>query len=74
MRLGGWPVVDDALDVLMEPLSRNPYEFRVLENDFFRVRYAIIDGIGGSGSLVVCFEIDPDGNVEITHVEPTEAY
>ena len=68
--LGGYRAVDKALEPIIEALDRSPYGFDLIENDFTRVRYAITREVPGViPALVVIFEITPEHNVELIHVE-----
>jgi hypothetical protein len=72
--LGGYRVVDLALESIMNGLYHNPYGFHLIENDHVKVRYAITRKIGHIPPLCVCFRIDDDKNVELLNVEEYAAY
>jgi hypothetical protein len=67
--LGGYILVDEALDPILDGLARNPYGFALIENDWVRVRYAITKPTGYLPSLVVTFTVETGGNVTLRHVE-----
>ena len=67
--LGGIRAVDHALESIMDGLCHNPYGFPYIENDHFRVRYAITKPIEDIPPLCVCFAIDGDNDVELLHAE-----
>jgi hypothetical protein len=68
-RLGGYILVDDALDPILDGLSLNPYGFPLIENDWVRIRYVITKPTGYLPSLVVMFTIETNGDVTLRHVE-----
>ena len=72
-RLGGYILVDEALDPILDGLYRNPYGFHLIENDWVRIRYVVTKPTGYLPSLVVTFTIEPNGDVILRHVEEYEA-
>lgn len=71
--LGGFRAVDEALDSILEGLSRNPYGFHIFENDHISFRYARTKRTGLVPPLVVIFRIDEDKNVILEHIEEDTA-
>lgn len=72
-RLGGYRAVDLALETIIEALSRNPYAFPLIENDWCKFRYARTKMIEGyMPPLVVVFTIDEDKNVILQWAEYPE--
>lgn len=67
--LGGYLLVDEALEPILDGLYRNPYGFRLIENDWIRIRYAVTKATGALPSLVVLFSIEANGDVILRHVE-----
>lgn len=63
--LGGWRAVDEALEPIMDGLEKNPYGFKMIENDFVKVRYAHTLHCGTVPALVVAFTIDEERNVTL---------
>ena len=68
-RLGGWRAVDEALERIIDSLSKDPYGFPSFENDFTRFRYARVDSNGYLPSLLVVFFIDEEKNVVLDWCE-----
>jgi len=69
-RLGGYRAVDLALETVIEALSRNPYAFPLVQNDWCSFRYARTKMIEGyMPALVVAFVIDHDDNVILQWVD-----
>ena len=73
-RLGGYQAIDLALDAAIQGLIVNPYDHRLIETDFYRIRYLITRPIGAVPALVWLFQIDDENNVVLTHVEESETY
>jgi len=71
-KLGGYILVDEALDPILDGLSRNPYGFPLIENDWVRIRYVVTKPTGYLPSLVVTFTIEINGDVILRHVEEFE--
>jgi hypothetical protein len=67
--LGGYILVDEALDPILDGLARNPYGFPSIENDWVKIRYAITRPTAFLPSLVVTFTIEATGEVVLRHVE-----
>jgi hypothetical protein len=67
--LGGYRMIDVALDTIIDGLYRNPYGFAKFENDFISFRYAIIAGTSDVPELVVTFTIGANGDVTLEHIE-----
>ena len=67
--LGGYRVIDPALDAVIDGLRRNPFGFERFESDLFSFRYARTSAVGGTPPLYVIFTIDPDRTVTLVHVE-----
>lgn len=72
--MGGYRVIDLALDTIMDGLWLNPYGFQKFENDFTSFRYAITKPLAECPSLIVIFEIDQNKDVILRHVESYERY
>ncbi len=68
-RLGGYILVGEALDPIIDGLSRNPYGFPAIENQWVKIRYLITKPTTLLPSLVITFTIEPDGYVILHHVE-----
>jgi hypothetical protein len=67
--LGGYRMVDRALDTIIDGLYRNPHGFGKFENDYISFRYAITTATSDMPSLVVTFTIDGNGDVTLEHIE-----
>jgi hypothetical protein len=67
--LGGYRMIDVALDTIIDGLYRNPYGFQKFESDFISFRYAIIARTVEMPELVVTFTIDKSGDVTLDHIE-----
>lgn len=74
-RLGGYRVIDEALDTVYEALMKNPYGCEYFENEFCKIRYVKTKPIGWRiPSLVVWFTIDERHNVTLTWIEEDDDY
>lgn len=73
-RFGGYRAVDEPLRPIVDALARNPYSFKVVENDYGRVRYGVTKPVGMVPALCIMFSIDDNGDVEIYHAEEFEPY
>jgi hypothetical protein len=73
-KFGGYRQVDEPLRPLVDALARNPYAFKVVENDFIRCRYAITKPVGSVPALCVMFRIEENGDVGIYDAEEFERY
>jgi len=73
-RLGGYRLVDEAMEPIIDGLYRNPWGFSSIENDWFRVRYAITKPTETLPALIIIFQIDPDNDVTLLHAEESETY
>lgn len=74
-KLGGALRVDTAIEILVEPLSRKPHEFRSIELGGNRFRYAVTRPIKTARlpALVVIFTIDDETRqVKLQHVEEAD--
>jgi hypothetical protein len=72
-RLGGYRAVDLALETTIEALSRNPYAFPLVENDWCSFRYVrtkLIEGF--MGPFIIVFTIDADHNVVLQWMDYAE--
>ena len=68
-RFGGYVVIDEVLNPLVDALYKNPFAFKILETNWFRCRYAITKPLGNIPALCVLFKIDEDGNVFLYDLE-----
>lgn len=69
VRLGGYRIVDAALDAVIDGLRRNPFGFDRFESDLFSFRYARTAPMHGIPALYVIFTIETDRTVTLVHVE-----
>lgn len=67
--LGGYRIIDPALDAVIDGLRRNPFGFDRFESDLFSFRYARTAPLDGVPSLYVIFTIEADRTVTLRHVE-----
>lgn len=67
--LGGIAKIDAVLAPLIDALQRNPFAFRLIENEWVRCRYAVTKPFGDVPSLLVTFNIDNDGDAILQYVE-----
>ena len=75
LKLGGYRFVDEALATVMDGLMRNPFGFKMIENEFSSFRYAITKRIGHIPPLVVIFRIERPGTIYLEDVfEEDEPY
>ncbi|RYC33405.1 hypothetical protein D3273_02720 [Lichenibacterium minor] len=72
-RLGGYRIIDAALDTVIDGLRRNPFGFDKFESDLFSFRYARTAQMGGVPPLYVIFTIEADRTVTLVHVEEIAA-
>ena len=72
--VGGYWVVDRALEAVLDGLRLNPYGFPKFENDNYSFRYVITSRIGEIPALIFTFTIDANRNVVLQHVERHEPY
>ena len=72
-RLGGWRILDRALEPILDGLERNPYGFPKYESDWVSIRYVITKPIPGAPRLAWYFTIN-GMDVEILDVEEYEGY
>ena len=72
--VGGYWVIDRALEAVLDGLRLNPYGFPKFESDRFSFRYVITSRIGDVPALVFTFTIDDKKNVVLHHVERHEPY
>jgi hypothetical protein len=72
--LGGYLLVDEALEPIIDGLYRNPWGFPCIENDWIRIRYAITKPTQMLPALFVTFQIEANNDVTILHVEVSERY
>lgn len=73
-RLGGYLLVDEALEPILDGLYRNPWGFRCIENDWIRIRYVITKPTEALPALLVTFRIEADNDVTMLHAEESERY
>ena len=72
--LGGYVRIDASLDAVMQGLMVNPYAFPRIESDFYSARYIRTKPIRDIPALVWLFEINPNNDVILMHVEQYEDY
>jgi len=73
-KIGGYRLVDPALETIMDGLRLNPFGFPKIENDWVSFRYAITRSFDHVPPLLVIFQITAKRDVELTHVEVFETY
>lgn len=73
-KIGGYRIIDEALETVIDGLRLNPYGFEMYQNDWISFRYAVTESIGMAPSLVFIFQILQNRDVELTHVEIFEDY
>lgn len=73
-RLGGYRLVDEALEPILDGLYRNPWGFSFVENDWVRVRYGRTIATETLPSIIVIFRIESNNDVTLLHAEESEAY
>ena len=72
--VGGYWVIDRALEAVLDGVRLNPYGYPKFENDEYSFRYVITSRIGDIPALVFTFTIDERKNVVLQHVERHEPY
>ena len=70
--IGGYQRIDDSLDTILEPLTRNPRGFPTVECAWGSVRYARTKAVHECPPLLWYFLMDQQENVVIVHVEIDE--
>ncbi len=73
-RLGGYRLVDEALEPILDGLYRNPWGFPFIENDWIRVRYAQTIPTQTLPALLVVFRIEANNDVTLLYAEETDSY
>jgi hypothetical protein len=68
-KIGGYGLVDIAIETILDGLVHNPYGFMKFENDVISFRWAVIRGVPNCPPLYVTFNILGTKDVELTHVE-----
>jgi len=72
-QLGGYRVIDEALDPILEALANNPYGFPLVENDYVRVRYVTTRSIEGRiPALIIAFTIDEKHDVILEWIDAVD--
>lgn len=73
LRLGGWRILDQALEPILDALQRNPYGFTKFECEWASVRYIVTDAIRGAPRLTWYFSIEGQ-EIILLDVEEFEDY
>lgn len=73
-KLGGYGLVDVALETILDGLRLNPYGFNKFESDVTSFRWAITDGVPHCPPLLVIFQVLENRDVELTYAEVFETY
>jgi hypothetical protein len=73
-RLGGYRLVDEAMEPILEGLYRNPWGFPVIENDWIKIRYVITKPTANLPALLVAFKIEPNNDVTLLYAEESDRY
>jgi hypothetical protein len=68
-KIGGYELIDDSLDTILEPLTRNPRGFPSVDCAWGSVRYARTLPIGDCPALIWYFIMDQRDDVILVHVE-----
>lgn len=71
--LGGYALIDPSLEASWDALTRNPYEFPMVESDWFSGRYIVTKPIGSIPALCWWFVIQ-SGDITLVYVEPYQGY
>jgi hypothetical protein len=72
--LGGYRLLDQVLDAVIDGLRINPYAFTKFENDFISFRYAVTETTSDFPPLVIVFRIEANGSVVLEHIEENFSY
>lgn len=70
--LGGYRVIDPSLDTILEPLTRDPRGFEIVECAWGSVRVARTKPRGSCPALIWYFVIDEKDDVVLVNVEIDE--
>ena len=73
-QLGGYRLVDEAMEPILDGLYRNPWGFSYIENDWVRVRFAITKPTETLPALMIIFQIEPNNDVSLLYAEESETY
>jgi hypothetical protein len=73
-RLGGYLLVDEAPEPILDGLCRYPWGLPCIENDWIRIRYVITKPTEALPALLVTFRIETDNDVTMLHAEGSERY
>jgi hypothetical protein len=73
-RLGGYRLIDEAMEPIMDGLYRNPWGFYTIENDWVRIRFVITKPTAILPPLIVSFGIEENNDVILLYVEESETY
>jgi hypothetical protein len=69
-QVGGYRLVDEVLDPILEALSSDPYGFPLIENDHFRIRYVVTKSVEGRiPALIVAFVINQNHDVVLEWID-----
>ena len=72
-QLGGYRLIDEALDPILEALSSDPYGFPLIENDFVRVRYVTTRSIEERiPALIIAFIINENQDVVLEWIDAVD--
>lgn len=75
VRLGGHEFLEEAVNAIYDPLSRDPYQCSIIQTDWtFAARYIITEQINTIPRLVWYFTIRQDGSVDVEEVETLDEY
>ena len=73
-RLGGYRLVDEALEPILDGLYRNPWGFPFIENDWIRIRYGHTLPTQTLPALLVVFRIEPNNDVTLLYAEEADTH
>lgn len=70
--VGGYSIVDDALEIVIDGLRLNPYGYPLFESDLISFRWIVVEATTTRPPLYFTFQILSNRNVELLHVEICE--
>ena len=72
--IGGYELIDSALDTIWDVLRNDPYKLARWESDWFMARWIMTKPFDQVPGLIWLVRIEEGGDIIIEHVEKTEGY
>ncbi len=72
-RVGGYRLIDEVMDPIIDALVRNPYAFELVENEFVSFRVVITRSIEGRiPALIIAFRINENKDIVLEWVDEAD--